>query len=143
MNTETSTTTQGDEQRRERFNDSCYCSPEQLRNVGCDCDGIPKRTIEAPPKAFIVSVYLVDQAYGGPEEGGWWYETGELVRMVRIFKNEKSAYRFCVRLNDRLRATLNKGRREISSVLSDGRYAADVHEDRAPEHYPAQRPHYE
>ena len=23
-----------------------------------------------------VNVYHVDQAKGGPEEGGWWYDTG-------------------------------------------------------------------
>lgn len=23
-----------------------------------------------------VNVYLVEQAYGGPEEGGWWYDYG-------------------------------------------------------------------
>ena len=32
---------------------------------------------EAP--FFMVSVYLVDRAYGGPEEGGWYYDTGEPV----------------------------------------------------------------
>ena len=26
-----------------------------------------------------VNVYLVHRAYGGPEEGGWWYDAGELV----------------------------------------------------------------
>lgn len=26
-----------------------------------------------------VVVYEIDREYGGPEEGGWWYDTGRLV----------------------------------------------------------------
>ena len=26
-----------------------------------------------------IAVYEVDRAYGGPEEGGWYFDTGELV----------------------------------------------------------------
>jgi hypothetical protein len=46
-------------------------------------------------------------------------------------------------MNSLLDATINKGRREISSVLSDGRYQAEVHEHAAPRGYPERRPHYE
>ena len=28
---------------------------------------------------FYVNVYEVDRAYGGPEEGGWWYDSGECI----------------------------------------------------------------
>lgn len=92
---------------------------------------------------YIVAVYLIDRAYGGPEEGGWWYETGELVRVIRTFKNEDRAVAHATRMNDLLDATINKGRRDISSVLSDGRYCAEVHENLAPRGYPERRPHYE
>lgn len=30
-----------------------------------------------------VNVYSIDRAYGGPEEGGWWYDTGDVVHTVR------------------------------------------------------------
>ena len=92
---------------------------------------------------YIVAVYLCDRAYGGPEEGGWWYSTGELVRIIRTFKDEERAAAYATRMNRLLNATINKGRREISSVLSDGRYYAEVHESIAPRHYPEHRPHYE
>lgn len=95
------------------------------------------------PKRFIVAVYMVDLAFGGHEEGGWYYQCGERIRQMRMFRNEDSAYDYARKLNERLESTLNKGRREISSVLSDGRYAAQVHADSAPEYFPAQRPHYE
>jgi hypothetical protein len=85
---------------------------------------------------FIVAVYKTGKAYGGPEEGGWWYYCGEHVRTVRVFKNEDSAIAFCQRMNLLLGATLNKGRHGLGSVLCDGWFAAEIHEDFAPPHYP-------
>lgn len=92
---------------------------------------------------YTVAVYLCDRAYGGPEEGGWWYSTGALVRAVRRFKSEERAIRFAYRMNELLAVTLNKGRRPISSVLSDGRYAAEVCDGEPVSHYPEIVPHYE
>lgn len=100
----------------------------------------------AERQTYIVSVYLVDQAWGGPEEGGWWYQVGELVRTLRVMRNEEAAYAFCRRLNHRLRSRAfgpNKGRRSISSVLSEGEYCAEVYENAAPASYPDRRPRYE
>jgi hypothetical protein len=28
-------------------------------------------------RGFVVQMYEVGQAYGGPEEGGWWYDYGQ------------------------------------------------------------------
>jgi hypothetical protein len=28
---------------------------------------------------YIVAVYMADKAFGGHEEGGWWYDTGRLM----------------------------------------------------------------
>lgn len=95
---------------------------------------------------YLVSVYLEDLAYGGPEEGGWYYNTGELVRTVKLFRSEERANDYCRRLNQKLRSREfgpNKDRRDISSVLSEGIYSADVHEDFAPRYYPERKPHYE
>lgn len=91
----------------------------------------------------IVAIYLCDRAYGGPEEGGWWFDTGELIRVHRVFGSADAAQRRCERLNRRLDATINRGRRPISSVLSDGQYRAEVRENFVPRHYPERRPHYE
>lgn len=95
------------------------------------------------PKVWIVAVYLIDRAYGGPEEGGWYYTCGERVRVMRTFKREERADAYAARLGDKLDATLNKGRRSISSVLSTGRYAAEVHPESAPAYFPESRPYYE
>ena len=82
---------------------------------------------------YTVAVYLQDRSYGGPEEGGWWYDTGELVRTCRRFKSESKAYVYCRRMNDLIRAL----------VHADGAYGAEVHEGPAPEGYPEARPFYE
>lgn len=31
--------------------------------------------------AYFIGVYLVDRSYGGPEEGGWWYDSGYTVTL--------------------------------------------------------------
>ena len=96
--------------------------------------------------SFLVSVYDTALAYGGPEEGGWWYDRGELVRTVRVFPSQERAYAYSRRLNRRLQSRAfgpNQGKREKSSVLSDGEFEAHVHENHAPASYPDRRPHYE
>jgi hypothetical protein len=38
------------------------------------------RLISSPDRMdWYVNIYKVDRAYGGPEEGGWYYDVGELV----------------------------------------------------------------
>ncbi len=92
---------------------------------------------------FIVSVFLIDRAYGGPEEGGWWFDTGELVRTIRRFKSHDKASSFAKRLRNKLDNTLNKGRRDIGSVLSEGVYTAFVDENTITQFFPLTRPRYE
>jgi hypothetical protein len=92
---------------------------------------------------FTVAFYEIDRAYGGPEEGGWWFYTGTFVRIARTFKTEAAAYAYARRANALL-YVLQRGKRDVSSVLySGGRYAAEVYDDLPPAHYPASRPYYE
>lgn len=105
------------------------------------------------PPFYTVAVYKADRAYGGPEEGGWYYECGERIDDLRecafaqpvIFGNqlEAEAIAFCQSINKRLEETINKDRREISSVLSEGRYVARLCEGYPETHYPKERPRYE
>lgn len=92
---------------------------------------------------YCVAVYLIDKSFGGREEGGWWYESGELKKVLKVFGNEDLAYDYCRRVNRRLANTLNKGRRSISSVLSEGVYDCQVYENCPPRFYPEVTPHYE
>lgn len=36
-----------------------------------------------------LNVYEVTQAYGGPEEGGWWYDAGTPLESIRVDNGEQ------------------------------------------------------
>ncbi len=96
---------------------------------------------------FTTAIFLIDRAYGGSEEGGWYYECGEPsdehANHTRGFVNENDARAYACEVNNFiLTSELNKGRREISSVLSTGQYSAIVQEGQ-PKAFPAERPYYE
>lgn len=92
---------------------------------------------------YTVSLYLIDQAYGGPEEGGWWYTCGEpeASTHMRAFETEAEARAYRATLAPVL-AELNEGRPSISSVLSRGQYDFIIDEG-LPRAFPETRPHYE
>lgn len=76
---------------------------------------------------YSVAVYEVDRAYGGPEEGGWWYDCGDLVRVAKRFRSEDDAWNYCNRLNEK---------------LYSHNYRAKVYDNVAPESFPVNRPYY-
>ena len=105
-------------------------------------------TASAPEIPFYcVSIYMQEQAYGGPEEGGWWYACGtpvtELGAHTRTFASHVEARAYADELENTLIAKLNEGRRPLSSVLSTGRYATVIDYGHYPAAYPVGRPHYE
>jgi hypothetical protein len=119
-------------------------------------EGISLQEEEDPkPVLYWVGVYLCDRAFGGREEGGWYYDCGILVTdpqfyqehhefTPRSFVEEKEAYDFARQVDIWLHETVNVGRRPISSVLSDGMYNAMVFEGGTlPHHFPEVKPHYE
>ena len=55
-----------------------------LRNAEAKGDTAPYfgESARAVPGQGWLAVYEVDRAYGGSEEGGWWYDTGRLVACV-------------------------------------------------------------
>lgn len=98
-------------------------------------------TLTKNTKLKHVNLYLVDRAYGGAEEGGWWYDAGKFVSCLGKTLDPVAADTIRDAHAGRL-AALNKGRRPISSVLSTGRYEIAI-EPRAGESYPKFRPYYE
>jgi hypothetical protein len=109
---------------------------------------------EANPPLQCVAVYLEDRQYGGPEEGGWWYDAGELVTDAAFYVDNlitpPMAYAdpdvaagVEVALQLLLDAGPNVGRRPTSSMASTGRYVARVEDFPPPLRYPAETPHYE
>lgn len=55
-----------------------------LRNADAKGDTAPYfgESARAVPGQGWLAVYEVDRAYGGPEEGGWWFDCGRLVACV-------------------------------------------------------------
>jgi hypothetical protein len=101
-----------------------------------------------PVPKFCVSVYLYDRAYGGAEEGGWWYNTYEPVAgldsLTRHFENLGRAANYRQDLQLLLDLEYNKHRRsDVGSVLSEGKYIAYVDQDEMPSPKPTTRPYYE
>src|SRR3546814_12349377 len=91
---------------------------------------------------YIIALYEIDRAYGGAEEGGWWYDTGELARLLALARTEARAIQLADRAN-RLLERLQRHRRRVDSVLYDGgRYTAIVFEWTEPPAFPAVRPHF-
>ena len=87
-----------------------------------------------------VNVYMVDQAFGGREEGGWWYMVGHPVESHR-YDSMNDAQEALAKLETNY-GEMNKGRRPISSVLSTGQYQVML-ETHFAESWPKCRPHYE
>lgn len=102
---------------------------------------------------WTVAIYSVGLAYGGPEEGGWWYQCGERIDhaldgiaseyLLTVWSCEAVAGSWSRTLQEKLDASVNVGKYEISSVLSNGRYYAQVYNGHPPANYPETRPHYE
>ena len=93
------------------------------------------------PKCYV-NVYLHDRAYGGPEEGGWWYDYWEPVdEMCQRFATEEEAENFLDEAEKEAESENGQRRSDIGSVLSEGRYEVRL-EAWPAEREPKQRPYY-
>src|SRR5262245_61972197 len=101
---------------------------------------------------YYIHKHEVSLAYGGPEEGGWWYEEGTPVSDSEwetarwAFTDEDKAYEKCRELNEAERERAKKEEQfEYSSVLAykSTHYSYRVEEFSLPKSYPDRRPHYE
>lgn len=91
------------------------------------------------PAPWYVNVYEQDRGYGGPEEGGWYYDIMTPIRQER-FDNRFDAEAHAEFLRAEYPA---EGDRPVSSVLySGGAYIIRV-ENRPPVAEPQTTPHYE
>lgn len=92
---------------------------------------------------YVIALYEMDRHYGGPEEGGWWYDAGDLVRVLRVEAREDVALARAARAN-RLLARLQRGRHDVGSMAyAGGLHAAEVFPDTAPRSFPETPPRYE
>lgn len=96
---------------------------------------------------YYVHKHQIALQYGGPEEGGWWYESGTPTGFVLgPLNDEEAAYDQSRALN-----ALEHERRkrdeeyDYTSVLAklSSHYSYMVDTSPTPEPYPTERPHYE
>lgn len=92
---------------------------------------------------YVIAFYEIDRVYGGPEEGGWWFDTGDLRRPLKVVRTEREADSVAARANRLLDRFQRHTRSPSSMAYASGRFAACVFGDTAPRHFPATRPHYE
>lgn len=97
-------------------------------------------------RTFTVSIQELEQQYGGPEEGGWWYDSGtpapEFQQLTRTFKSARKAWRYRDRLQDHA-VKARAGRPYWSAAYAGGDYRAVVQKGTAPRPFPTARPYYE
>jgi hypothetical protein len=92
------------------------------------------------PQGRWLTVYHVQLAYGGPEEGGWWYDAGERLEYVDV--TGRNFHNTAMQLVAK-HADLDDPR-GLHSVVSTGVITV-IGPSRHPgsEHYPDSRPQYE
>ena len=90
-----------------------------------------------------VNVYEVNRHYGGPEEGGWWYDSGEPILSIRVRGKDAGEVEACelILLEDLKRAYPDGGNR-YSMAPGDTDYQVVIEEHEGRE-WPEERPHYE
>lgn len=94
---------------------------------------------------YYINFYITNKVYGGPEEGGWWFDVGEPLEdpLNKKFEkwNDARDYKNSKEVQDRL-LELNEGCHEPGSMLCDGWHEVFV-DPEPPRAYPEKRPHYE
>ena len=119
---------------------------ETLEPEGDDDQG-DWELVDTTPLLYA-NLYLYDRAYGGSEEGGWWYDT--YTPADSDWNIEPTKHGLCESVDaakaayDALQAWCeeeNKTRRSPHSVASEGHYVVWL-EAWPAEHSPARKPYY-
>ena len=107
-------------------------------------DGIPFPYWPTPNTPRYVNVYAVSRAYGGPEEGGWYFDIGEVVAShpVRGERQEAILLAAMTELYGHLGKKDRNGGMGRFSVMGGSDYVICVEDEKA-EPFPAEYPHYE
>ena len=102
----------------------------------------------SPPnvRTWHINVYEQHRNYGGPEEGGWWFDSGvyQPKMSVTFDGSPEDANAYALDLHDRLKAEADANQVPyVSSVAyNGGRYMVQT-DDKPGADWPVERPHYE
>ena len=112
---------------------------ENVRIITDDGEAIIKNCSDVHSRYRYMNVYRVDRCYGGPEEGGWYYDTGEPIASIP-FENEHEGKRLRLELTTKFKPMGDP--RTRFSVIGGSDYEV-FSEDHFAKAYPEERPHYE
>lgn len=96
------------------------------------------------PKILYVNAYSVSRNYGGPEEGGWWYDSGEPLASIPV-KNDGAVETAIHEARTALQETLEwpKESRQGRFSINGGEDFEITVEEHFAKPYPEVTPHYE
>lgn len=86
-----------------------------------------------------INAYIVTLGYGGPEEGGWWFDEKTPLASIRVKTEEEARQAFNL-LEDLYREDW-ADEPQRSSVVSNGDLQIIIEDSRA-QSQPQDRPHY-
>jgi hypothetical protein len=89
------------------------------------------------PIRWWVAVWEIDQACGGPEEGGWWFTTGDLKQAVPC-----STYEDAQKVREQLVTKWESEGKSYSVAYRGGEYSVEVRGSQPPTYFPERRPVY-
>ena len=115
-----------EEWRRVRTWEPEYSFPVDAQNVRCD-----------PKKELWVNTYIVSRHYGGPEEGGWWYNAGECIESIMCTCSNAAQL-----VEEREKVHKHREWGDINSVLDGEQIQINV-EDHFGRDWPEERPRFE
>jgi hypothetical protein len=138
---------------------------EDIKDEVTEIEASLRRLHAIPKVRYLVTVGLWDRAYGGGEEGGWYYDysipvcspfeldekyqnlpVGSMEHKrfakVRTFDDYDEACACALRWNLLLDRWVNAERRELSSVASTGRFYAHIYRNEITP-TPTETPRYE
>ena len=91
-----------------------------------------------------VNVYELDRHSGGPEEGGWWYDSAEVIAAIPLHDLIEADASNLVELMKMVYPEPKSGSREsrYCSIYSGGDYQV-LREEQRGQSWPTERPRYE
>lgn len=117
---------------------------EELGNL---IDHFDEKAEEDRAAFYSACIVLHNKSYGGPEEGGWWYDTYEpqivpWAPLPVFVVTREEAEAWCDKQTLWCQEQ-NADRHPPSSMLSEGHYTTMIYEEEAPCIIPKEKPHYE
>lgn len=104
--------------------------------------------IQGPPRVVYVNAYAVSQLYGGPEEGGWWYDAGTPLASIPVIVPDDW-------VGNQDHDDINAAKEQLKAAIGwvskhPGRYSViggddfEIYvENEMAQPFPSERPHYE